>query len=308
MTIHKPRLTKRISILLTIALLIPITALSGPAVLSASALQDSSRADLTGVHVAVYSGDGALPNSATALRYMFTWMNATTEYVDGEDIRNGVLDTCDILAFPGGSTLEYSIELEPEGIQEVRDFVINGGSYFGICGGSLFAIWGLELFNGSYSGSVNGTGTFLMNMNVNIESTGPDLSDEPDSYSVCYWGSAYFYGEGMNDAIPIMTYPDSGEAAMIALRYELGTVFLSSPHPEYEEGDDRDGTASFDNLNDPDSEWGLLLKVSIWLVEESGTETIIPPPNPLTESPIILIGLVVTLGIAAVVVLIVRRR
>jgi glutamine amidotransferase-like uncharacterized protein len=289
-------------------LLVTIAFFSGPTLVSVSALPDFSRSDLTGVNVAVYSGDGALVDSATALRYMFTWMNATAVYVDGEEIRNGALETCDILAFPGGSSLTYSTELEPEGIQEVKDFVANGGSYFGICGGSLFATWALEFFNGSYSGSVNGTGTFLMEMAVNRDSTGPDLSDEPEIYSLCYWGSSYFYGEGMTDAIPIMTYPESGEAAMIALRHELGTVFLSSPHPEYEEGDDRDGTSSFDNLNDPDSEWGMLLKVSIWLVETAGTETTTPPPAPLSESPIVMIGLVGALAIIAVAVLVIRRR
>ncbi|MFX0107426.1 MAG: hypothetical protein ACFE7R_04015, partial [Candidatus Hodarchaeota archaeon] len=195
-----------------------------------------------------------------------------------------------------------------EGIQKVKDFVASGGSYFGICGGSHFGVYALELFNGSCSGSINGTDTFLMDMAVNRNSTGPDLSEEPETYSVMYWGSVYFYGEGMTDAIPIMTYPDSGEAAMIAFRYELGTVFLSSPHPEYEEGDDRDGTSSFDDLSDPDTEWGLLLKVSIWLVEVAGTDTTTPPPNPLSQLPVAIIGITSALGIAAVVVLVMRRR
>ena len=61
---------------------------------------------------------------------------------------------------------------------------------------------------------------------------------------------------------------------MIIFRYGLGTVFLSNPYPEYEEGNDRDGTMEFDYYNDPDSEWGLLLKISRWLVLEVKNVTI----------------------------------
>lgn len=303
-----------------IALLIPLSLISSPPSVLGHTYSESSRTDLTGINVAVYNGTSALPHSAIALKNMFDWMNAATVYVDGDGIRNATLDSCDILVFPGGSTLGYSYELEEEGRELVKDFVASGGSYFGICGGSLFGTnAGLGLFNGSYSGAVSGTGTYLMDFTVNRSSTGPDLSSEPENYTTLYWGSSYFYGTGMADAIPIMTYQTSGEAAMIVCRYELGTVFLSSPHPEYEEGDARDGTSIFDDLNDPDSEWGLLLKVSIWLVDVAGTELpgtttttttngfpSIPTDSENSEFPLIIATL--SIGIVAIVVVLLRRR
>lgn len=257
--------------------------------------------DLQDVEVAIYNGYGILGSSRLALNNMFLWMNATTKYVVGSDIRNGTLNTCDILAFPGGSAVSYRNDLEPEGLDIVRDFVRNGGSYFGICGGSLFATNAiLGLFDGTYSNPVNGTGIFLTQMYVNHNSSELNMSSEPRSYQVMYWNSAFFYGDGMTTAIPIANYSNNNRPGMIAFRYGEGTVFLSSPHPEYEEGDSRDGTDFSDFLEDPDSEWPLLLRVSCWLVDAS------LPNN--TDYTLIAIGGVGLLGVVIVLFLVKSRK
>ncbi|MFW9910259.1 MAG: BPL-N domain-containing protein [Candidatus Thorarchaeota archaeon] len=237
---------------------------------NAAVSSTQSTTDLEGFTVAIWNGAGVLDNSAIALEHMFAWMNATVIETNASHIFDGGLESVDILVFPGGNTGSYTASLGSSGMKIVRSWVSRGGSYFGICGGSLFGTrLRLEFFNGSYVGPVAGSGTYMMNMNVNRESTGPDLSDEPESYNILYWNSAYFSASNMTGIIPIVTYPSNGRAAMIAFHYDFGTVFLSSPHPEYEENDERDGTDDFDNLEDEDSEWGLLLKVSRWLVDES---------------------------------------
>lgn len=315
--------------LYVVALLISPSLMPGYHVVLGQSYSETIRTDLTGINVAVYSDGSALDSSATALKAMFDWMNASTVYVDGDQIRNTtVLDYYDVLVYPGGSSYGYYYELGEEGRQKVREFVACGGSYFGICGGSMFGTnAGLGLFNGVYGSAVAGTGTYLMELNVNRSSTGPDLSDEPENYTTLYWGSSYFSGPGMANAIPVMTYPSGGQAAMIVCRYELGTVFLSSPHPEYEEGDSRDGTDAFDYLSDPDSEWGLMLRISIWLVETAGTElpnststtttttadspsvsTSPPPPDFPLEYPLVIAALVGGIGIVAIVVILLRRQ
>ncbi|MHA1962930.1 MAG: hypothetical protein ACW99U_22300 [Candidatus Thorarchaeota archaeon] len=97
---------------------------------------------------------------------------------------------------------------------------------------------------------------------------------------------------------------------MIAFQYGRGTVFLSSPHPEYEEGSDRDGTDAFDFFEDPDSEWGLLLKVSQWLIEASN-ETL-PESVPenyigldMVTTSVLALG---SVGVILVVVVVIKRR
>jgi glutamine amidotransferase-like uncharacterized protein len=304
-----------------ITILIPLSFMSDPPMLISHSQAEPFRSDLSGIHAAIYLDDGALAHGAFALMNMFDWMNATTAYIDAEEIIDSALDNYDILVFPGGSTAAYNSELGAVGRAEITEFVASGGSYFGICGGAMLGTHttGFGLFNGFYSAPVAGLDTYLMDLAVNRSSTGPDLSDEPENYTTMYWGSAYFYGDGMSEAIPIMTYPDSGQAVMIACRYELGTVYLSSPHPEYEEGDERDGTSFCDELNDPDSEWGLLLKVSIWLVEVAETElpgttttTITTTTTTTTTngsvSPMVIAPLAGGIGIIAIVVVLIRRR
>jgi len=228
---------------------------------------------MEGVRVAVYNDSGVLPDSATALLNMFRWMHAEANFVNATEIQQGVLDDYDIVVFPGGPAPEYSATLGTVGRDAVIDFVADGGSYFGICGGSSFGTNAyLGLFNGLASGQVNGSGIKLIRMDVNVNSTGPNLSSGPSTYQVLYWNSGYFYSDNatyMSTVIPVVFFADTANPAMITCKYGNGTVFLSFPHPEYEEGGTRDGTDQFDYYNDPDSEWPLLMQVSLWLVENS---------------------------------------
>jgi glutamine amidotransferase-like uncharacterized protein len=247
----------------------PIIAVIVVAVVAASAfIVLGAPTGMEDVRVAIYDGGGILESSKMAVDNLFTWMRARVSHVNETSIRAGALADYDMLVMPaGGGFGEY---LQSDGMNAICQFVEDGGSYFGICGSARFATdTGLRLFNGTYSPAVNGYGEFLMEMNVNRSSSGPDLSDEPESYSIFYWNSGYFGADNMSGIIPIVTYPDTDLPAMIAFKYGLGTVFLSSPHPEFEEGSDRDGVTYFDALGDPDSEWGLLLKVCRWLIQES---------------------------------------
>ncbi len=227
--------------------------------------------DLDGVNIAVYNDSGALQSSYYALVEMFEWMNATVNGIDANGILGGGLSNYDILAFPGGNSLLFYALLGDEGLAIIRNFLRNGGSYFGICGGSSFGANELNLIDG-YFLSTNPeipSGTYILEMNVNQGSTGPDLSDEPASYQLLYWSSRYFHSEDMSNVNPIMTYIHNDQPGMITFDYGIGTVFLSFPHPEYEENSDRDGTSYFDSYDDPDSEWNLLLKITLWLYNAS---------------------------------------
>ena len=97
----------------------------------------------------------------------------------------------------------------------------------------------------------------MTTMNTNQSSTGPDLSDFPDNFSTLYYASQFFTAPYGTSFHRIATYDHNDMAGMIASEYGYGTVFLSSPHPEYEEDSDRDDTTFGDELEDPDSEWDL---------------------------------------------------
>jgi len=266
----------RISLILFIALILVL-----PSTLQRTERNTlSAQTDLTGIRVGVFNAGTLAAGSDVALYHMFEWMGATVEYVDGPAIRGGILNSLDILAFPGGSMLSFSFNLTQTGMEQIRIFVASGGSYFGICGGALFATEFLGFCTGSWATDIPGIsgGIHLTEMTVHQDCTGPDLSDEPSTYRTLYWGSSFFTPENPTNIIPIMSYPENEEPGMFVARYGSGTLFCSSPHPEYEEGDSRDGTSQYDYLNDPDSEWILLHKISQWLINES-------PYNPGASLP-----------------------
>jgi len=278
--------------------------------------------DLTGVKVGVYDGSGEMNSSRIALVRMFEWMGASVEEVNASQILGDYLDDCDIIVFPGGSEASYMIDLQYiTGIEKLQNFIANGGSFFGICGGSTFGARTLQLFNGSmYLVSQPGETIHMTTMHTNQECTGPDLSDCPANFSTMYYASQYFGPDAGFAMHRIATYEPGGRAGMIAFEYGHGTVFLSSPHPEYEENSDRDDTTFGDDLDDPDSEWELLLRVSKWLIDASQYEppssTTTPTPTPTTiptsdtlELPMIALASTgVILVLVSVVVLYRRMR
>ncbi len=256
---------------------------------------------LSGVNVAVYTGNQVLSHSFTALKNMFEWMNASAEAISASRIKDGWLDNYDILVFPGGPQSSYASELEDEGKEIIVDFVKNGGSYFGVCGGANFGASSLRFLDGSVrSANELGDEQHLTIMHINRSSTGPDLSECPENVSTMYWYSSYFDAYNESTIIPIARYDHNDEPGMIAIKYDYGTVFLSSPHPEYEEGENRDGTAFGDYLLDPDSEWEMLLQVSRWLIEAS------PETTPAISEPLDFVPIAIISGsvIAIVVVLV----
>ncbi|MFX1482987.1 MAG: BPL-N domain-containing protein [Promethearchaeota archaeon] len=223
---------------------------------------------LAGVRVSVYHDNGITAASQIALTNMFLWMGAQVTTINGTDIENGALDACDILVMPGGCWCDQRCQILDEKMELVREFVENGGAYFGIDGGASYATgYRLALFQGVLNADANGSGDYLLEVNVNTASTSPDLSAEPNSYTLFYEASGYFDSENMTGIISIATYTDTGYPCMIAFQYEEGRVFLSSPHPEYEEGSTRDGTDFWDTIPDPDSEWNFMLTICQWLLE-----------------------------------------
>jgi glutamine amidotransferase-like uncharacterized protein len=271
---------------------------------------------LTGVNVAVYNGVGVMGSSRIALHRMFEWMNATVADITASEILGGSLDGYDMLVIPGGSEDTCSDELESEGQQIIKDFVADGGSYFGICGGATFGARYLHLFNG-FMGPVSEPGDLIhmTTMHVNQSSQGPDLSEMPENLTVMYYASQRFTPSPYV-ATPIHTiarYDYDGSAGMVAFEYGNGSVFLSSPHPEYEENGDRDDTTFGDDLDDPDSEWDLLLRVSTWLIESSyvepATDTTTPTSTSSTNtSNLPLIAVSVGVAVVALAAAFIFRR
>ena len=266
--------------------------------------------DLTGVNVAIYNGTGVMISSRVALTRMFEWMGASVVNATASQICDDILCDYDILVVPGGSEGTANLDLDSEGKEKIQDFVYNGGSYFGICGGATFGATYLRLIN-CFMSPVNEPGDLIhmTTMNINQSSTGPDLSDLPENLTTMYYASQYFTPQYGTTFHTIAMYDYNDRAGMIASKYGNGTVFLSSPHPEYEEDDDRDDTTFGDIHDDPDSEWELLFRVSKWLIEASIVEcpTSTPTPTPL-NIPLIAVAGTGCVTIVIVVAIFLRKK
>jgi glutamine amidotransferase-like uncharacterized protein len=195
-------------------------------------------------------------------------MGAEVTTINKTDIDDGILNSTDLMVIPGGIWADERCTIDGEyEMNLVRDYVLHGGAYFGIDGGATYATnFRTGLITGILYPDIFGAGFYLTKVDVNRDSQGPDLSGEPNSYSLFYESSGYFNAQNMSGIAPICSYSNSSYYCMIACESGEGRVFLTSPHPEYEEGNLNDDTDYFDRLNDPDSECPFMLKIALWLL------------------------------------------
>jgi glutamine amidotransferase-like uncharacterized protein len=245
--------------------------------------------DLSGISVAVYDGGSGVvsdprESSMAALYWMFRWMNATVEIVNSSAIRQGALEEFHVVAVPGGYAYNYYLDLGNVGANAIRDFVDGGGSYWGSCAGAYYACqefewseygetgtyyYGLKLFPGRGVGPIveiaDWPDVAMTTIQMNTSNGLIDVSQEPSGHSMMYYGGPYFETEGVDGITTIATYAFNDMPAMIAFEYGEGRVFLTGPHPEWEEDSFRDGSVWDNYLDEDGSEWELCKEISLWL-------------------------------------------
>jgi len=92
------------------------------------------------LHIAIYIGHGA--------SYSWIWFVKTFDslgfnevyFLDESDIRDGQLDNYDCLVVPGGDPFLIAEGLDEDGLDKIRQFVFNGGTYLGVCAGTYLSI------------------------------------------------------------------------------------------------------------------------------------------------------------------------
>jgi len=235
--------------------------------------------DLNNIIVRVYNGGADQKNiaSETALYYMFEWMGANTDWINAEDILNGGLENINLLAMPAISPYSINSESTSAGgqIYEVRsmiqEFIRGGGAYFGIYGGHYFEWSGYDLFDIrlTFPNPNVSTSEEIKEISINTALSTPFLSKYNDTMSMLSWNPGYFKSFGETNFITIATYPENDLPAMVCFHSGLGRVFISSPHPEHEENNERDGTTFYDYLDDPETEWEFLRSITKWLVSKN---------------------------------------
>jgi glutamine amidotransferase-like uncharacterized protein len=230
--------------------------------------------------VAIYSGQGTWNESVVALERLFLWMNLTVELVDAPQINGEGLEGFDIFCVPGGDMYQYSLDISPEGKEKIKEFVLGGGGYLGVCGGAYFAgeevVWRGDILPmtplGLYRGTATGPDDRVVpypgyNMcDVEIMSQGHPITANLSQPCVMlyYWGPVLVPREGSCAEI-LGVYGGIKLPAMLAIPCGSGRVFLVGCHPEIEEDSLRDGSTFAEELDDRGSDWELLQSAVLWL-------------------------------------------
>jgi len=229
--------------------------------------------------VALYSDLGTWEKSVQAAEKMFQWMNYTVTSVDADYINTKGLEDFSILCIPGGNMYQYAQDISSTGMENVRNFIRNGGGYIGICGGAYFAsskvVWQgdqlvmtpLGLFPGRAEGPINEIVPYpnytMCKVDIS-DSTHPITQSEPDSaWMLYYWGPVLVPNKDANVTI-LGKYDRVNQPTMMAFDYDLGRVFLIGTHPEIEEDSERDEVAFADELDDQGSDWELMRNAVLW--------------------------------------------
>ena len=136
----------------------------------------------------------------------------------------------------------------------------------------------------------------------------------PERMEVLFKTGRYILPNEGQELIYIANYTHSNLPAMVASHYGQGTIFISSPHFEYEENSDRDGTDYLDEHDDPDSEWPFMLRITQWLIDSTPdvcniTEWPIPITMPMNiPMDIVLIASGVGVVVIVLVAVSLKRR
>ncbi len=185
------------------------------------------------------------------------------------------------ICFPGGFAYYYKIKLSEFAINNIRNYVNNGGSYVGICAGAYFAsskvIWeGIEydyplnLFDGKAIGSLHDIAPWdnYKMTEIALNSMNYITKGLKKNWNVLYYGGQYFESNKTNYEIVSFWKEYNYLPAIINFSYGEGKVLLIGPHLEIEENSDRDSNNFASNLIDLESDWDLLYNLFQWLISK----------------------------------------
>ncbi len=197
--------------------------------------------------VAQYRDDGTAKEAVTSLPSIIATDPAFEfEFVNGDQIRAGILDYFDILILPGGSGMGEAKSMQQQGVDKVKEFVRSGHGLLGICAGAYFPMqqdfinaqtkdsrWkrghatvkievseeGKKVFGDGYPGLLDIVYANGPIMKVNV------YSDRPQGEVL-----AWFRSEVAQNDTPKGIQINS--PAILLAKYGKGTIITSSPHAE----------------------------------------------------------------------------
>lgn len=205
--------------------------------------------------ILIYQDYGCSDTTAltAGLREYFEPRGCSVGFTDAAGIINGGELNDEVLAFfiPGGAGTPYRHKLQVLGNDKIREYVQNGGIYYGICAGAYYACrntvfeadipelkkvteCGLNLLEG------RAIGTLYKELNIrpydkNAESAAVVelIWNDNRKYAAYYHGGPYFEPFNLDENEVLARYNLEGkQPAVISRNYGKGKVILSGVHFE----------------------------------------------------------------------------
>ena len=197
------------------------------------------------IRMAVY-GDKGAPGHHLFPALLKNVPDIQVEVINGQQIREGILDKFDLILLPGGSGRDQGNSMGPEGVAKLKEFVASGKGYIGICAGAYvpmqqefmnaktkdprwrrgkamldieFSEAGLKIFGEKYKGIQTIKYANGPIMDVNISTNLPPVE-------VLAWFRTEVAAEGTPKGIQV------NSPAIVLTTYGKGKMFVVSPHPE----------------------------------------------------------------------------
>jgi glutamine amidotransferase-like uncharacterized protein len=216
------------------------------------------------VIIGLYADDGAAEACVTAAENMFQWMGYTVERLDAEAVNYEDLDHIDVFYFPGGSSGPYCRDITGRGRIKICNLVS------AVWQGNAYTDSQLGVFLGTAEGPIPEiyADPEIGMCQVNLNASHPIAQSIQVPSWIMYYNGPYFYADEDVEFDTVGTYDITGRPALVACLYEQGRVFLTGPHPEWEEDSDRDGVSYFDGYDDQGSDWELMRNATRWCLHE----------------------------------------
>ena len=187
------------------------------------------------------------------LREYFEPRGCSVGFTDAAGIIHGNELNDEVLAFfmPGGAGTPYRHKLQVLGNDKIREYVQNGGIYYGICAGAYYACrktefeadipelkkvteCGLNLLEGRAIGTLyKELGIRPYDKNAASSAAVELIWNDNSKYTAHYHGGPYFESFNLDENEVLARYNLEGkQPAVIGRRYGKGKVILSGVHFE----------------------------------------------------------------------------
>jgi glutamine amidotransferase-like uncharacterized protein len=184
----------------------------------------------------VFAGAGTCDGCAEAVALLLQQQHYQVRLVDEDQLEAAALQGASLYVQPGGSDdiMDTLNVLSAGQIQSIRDFVLRGGNYLGICAGGYLA--------GQYADRAEGSGAFALVelAEIDQEIVGDNsaqfiplrLPGEATTRSVYYQAGPHFGTELPAGGKALAYYVGSNHIAARISAYGKGRVGLIGPHYE----------------------------------------------------------------------------